>query len=299
MALTDFMDRHLPQIEMELEKCLPQAVVYPETLHKAMRYSTIGAGKRLRALLAVAACQMVGGSEFSSLEAACYRFAAAVEMLHAYTLVHDDLPCMDDDDYRRGKLSNHKVFGEGLAVLAGDALLTESFALLMQLVDLAIPADVTVKVTKELALAAGSRGLIGGQAVDLASEGQLVDAEVLRYIHTHKTGALFRAVLRGGALLAGASDTELEAVTTYAEHFGLCFQITDDILDVIGDEAKLGKRVGSDLESNKATYVSLHGLKRAKEMAKETAQAAHGAIQIFGDNRVLRELADYVVARDH
>lgn len=300
MVLEHFMDEYIPHIESELHRCLPPETTYPERLHEAMRYSTIGAGKRLRALLAIAAAQMVAGDKFPLIEGATYRFAAAAEMLHAYTLIHDDLPCMDDDDFRRGKPSNHKVFGEGLAVLAGDALLTETFVLMMQLVDMGIPAKTVITLTKELAMAAGSQGLIGGQAVDLASEGQAIDHEVLEYIHTHKTGALFKAVLRGGALLAEASSKELEAVTGYAECFGLCFQITDDILDVVGDEAKLGKKVGSDWGSDKATYVSLYGLERARELARETMEEAKAAIDAFAPaNRVLCELAEYIVRRDH
>ncbi|NMB23979.1 MAG: polyprenyl synthetase family protein [Firmicutes bacterium] len=300
MVLERFMDKYIPSIENELKGCLPPETTYPERLHEAMRYSTIGAGKRLRALLAIAAAEMVAQDKFPLIESATYRFAAAAEMLHAYTLIHDDLPCMDDDDFRRGKPSNHKVFGEGLAVLAGDALLTETFAVMMQLADMGIPAATVIALTKELAMAAGSRGVIGGQAVDLASEGQTIDHEILEYIHTHKTGALFKAVLRGGALLAGASSHEIEAVTEYAECFGLCFQITDDILDVVGDESKLGKRVGSDSGSDKATYVSLYGLERARELAEETMEKAKAAIDAFAPtNRVLCELAEYVVGRDH
>lgn len=300
MVLDRFMEEHLPGIERELGQCLPAEEVYPERLHRAMRYSTLGGGKRLRGLLALAAIEMVGRDRLSDLRAPGYRLAAAAEMLHAYSLIHDDLPCMDDDDYRRGKPSNHKVFGEALAVLAGDALLTESFALLVQLEDLGVPASTVTEIIREMAEAGGSRGLIGGQAVDLESEGQKIPTETLEYIHSHKTGALFRAVLRCGALIGGASNRELVAVTKYAECFGLCFQITDDILDVVGDEAKLGKKIGSDAEQEKVTYVSLYGLKAAQEMAISTMEKGKAAVAGYRPaSDVLCSLAEYVVKRDH
>lgn len=298
--LQHYMEKHLPRIEEELDRCLPKPSIYPEKIHGAMRYSTLGGGKRLRALLALAASEMVAGSRFTEIQQAAYRLGAAIEMLHAYSLVHDDLPCMDDDDFRRGKPSNHKVFGEGLAVLAGDGLLTEAFALLGQLEELGVPATTVTQVIREMAGAAGSRGLIGGQVVDLESEGKSISADTLNYIHTHKTGALFRAVLRCGALIADADAGQLEAVTSYAENFGLCFQITDDILDVVGDEAKLGKRVGSDSELQKATYVSLYGLEQAKDLAHRAMEQAKAAVAAFAPaSDILCSLAEYVVHRDH
>ncbi|NLJ25799.1 MAG: polyprenyl synthetase family protein [Firmicutes bacterium] len=300
MVLERFMAKHLPGIERELDKCLPNDTVYPQGLHQAMRYSTLGGGKRLRGLLALAATEMVAKDRFGELEEAAYRLAAAVEMVHAYSLIHDDLPCMDDDDYRRGKLANHKVFGEAVAVLAGDALLTESFALLVQLEDLGVSAAVVTRIIGEMAEAGGSRGLVGGQAVDLDSEGRSISTETLEYIHTHKTGALFRAVLRCGAMIGGASAQELSDITKYAECFGLCFQITDDILDVVGDEAKLGKKTGSDIEQQKVTYVSLYGLEKARQLAADTMQEARLAIADYRPHSdVLCSLAEYVVGRDH
>ncbi|NMB44989.1 MAG: polyprenyl synthetase family protein [Firmicutes bacterium] len=299
MILERFMEEHLPGIERELDQCLPTEAAYPERLHASMRYSTLGGGKRLRGLLAVASTEMVSKGR-SDLTPAAYRLAAAVEMLHAYSLIHDDLPCMDDDDFRRGKLSNHKVFGEALAVLAGDALLTESFALLAQLEELGVPAKQVTKIVREMARAGGSLGLIGGQVVDLESEGRVISAEMLEYIHTHKTGALFRAVLRCGAMIGGADVKELHAVTRYAECFGLCFQITDDILDVVGDEAKLGKKIGSDAEQQKITYVSLYGLDRARQLAANTMEEAKAAVVEFRPaSDILCQLAEFVVQRDH
>jgi geranylgeranyl diphosphate synthase type II len=300
MILESFMTKHLPGIERELDRCLPAETVYPEKLHAAMRYSTLGGGKRLRALLALAATEMIAKDRFSKLEKAAYRLGAAVEMIHGYSLIHDDLPCMDDDDFRRGKPSNHKVFGEALAVLSGDALLTESFVLLAQLEDLGVPSTAVTKIIGEMAQAGGSRGLVGGQAVDLESEGEDIPADTLEYIHTHKTGALFRAVLRCGAMIAGADDRELDSVTKYAQWFGLCFQITDDILDVVGDEAKLGKKVGSDAEQQKVTYVTLYGLDQARKLAADSMEKAKAAIAGFQpENDVLCQLAEYVVQRDH
>ena len=300
MVLERFMTKHLPGIESAIDKCLPGDTVYPEGLHQAMRYSTLGGGKRLRGLLVLAAAEMVAKDGFAHLKKAAYRLAAAVEMLHAYSLIHDDLPCMDDDDYRRGKLANHKVFGEAAAILAGDALLTESFGLLGQLEELGVPAPVVTKILREMAEAGGSRGLVGGQAVDLESEGKNISIDTLKYIHTHKTGALFRAVLRCGAMLGGATAQELDAVTEYAECFGLCFQITDDILDVVGDETKLGKKTGSDIEKQKVTYVSLYGIDKARELAVDTMRKAKSAVDDFKPHsNVLCSLAEYVVGRDH
>ncbi len=299
MTLEKFMAEHLPAIERELDQCLPPDDAYPEKLHQAMRYSTLGGGKRLRGLLAVASAEVAAKDRFPQVRPAAYRLAAAVEMLHAYSLIHDDLPCMDDDDFRRGKPSNHKVFGEAVAVLAGDALLTESFALLGQLADLGVPVEVVVTIVREMAHAGGGRGLIGGQAVDLDSEGKQISEETLKYIHTHKTGALFRAVVRCGALLGGASEEELAAVTRYADCFGLCFQITDDILDVVGDEAKLGKKVGSDAEQGKVTYVSLYGLEGARALAVKAMEEAKEAVAGLSGSEVLGSLAEYIVQRDH
>ncbi|HHV93798.1 MAG TPA: polyprenyl synthetase family protein [Firmicutes bacterium] len=297
--LETFMAEHLPNIERELAQCLPPDDAYPEKLHQAMRYSTLGGGKRLRGLLAVAAAQLAAKERFPAVRSAAYRLAAAVEMLHTYSLIHDDLPCMDDDDFRRGKPSNHKVFGEAVAVLAGDALLTESFALLGQLPDLGVPVEVVVAIMREMAAAGGSRGLIGGQVVDLESEGKQISAETLEYIHTHKTGALFRAVLRCGALLGRASQAELAAVTRYADGFGLCFQIVDDILDVVGDESKLGKKVGSDALQGKVTYVTLYGLEGARSLAVKAMEEAKAALAGLEGTYILECLAEYIVHRDH
>jgi geranylgeranyl diphosphate synthase type II len=223
--------------------------------------------------------------------------ACALEMIHAYSLIHDDLPAMDNDDYRRGKLTNHKVYGDGMAILAGDALLTAAFETLMEQKD--IRPDVLLAVVKEVSKAAGARGMVGGQAADLMSEGRQVDVSVLKYIHQAKTGALFKAAIRSGALLGGAGENELLSLTKYAECFGLAFQITDDILDVTGDEEKLGKQVGSDERNQKTTYVTLYSLDGAKAMAEKTVNEAKGHLEIFGEKAwVLSELAQYLLARE-
>ena len=286
----------LSEIEQILEQVLPSADTYPQVLHKAMRYSTLGGGKRLRALLVMGACAAVGGDVRQTAG-----LAAAVEMIHAYSLIHDDLPCMDDDDFRRGKPSNHIVYGEAIAVLAGDALLTEAFAELARLPEkYGVSPEVAVRVVGELASGAGSRGMVGGQAVDILSADGAPDEETLRYIHSHKTGSLFRAALRGGALLGGANQEELEMITRYAEHFGLAFQITDDILDEVGDAEQLGKPTRSDQRSGKQTYPRLYGLEQSRQMAEECVEHCLGALERFSERaRLLRELAVFVLQRSH
>ena len=217
-------------------------------------------------------------------------------MIHTYSLIHDDLPAMDNDDYRRGKLTNHKVYGDGMAVLAGDALLTLAFEVVLRQ-----EADPAVKlaVAKEFAIAAGQSGMVGGQAMDLEAEGQKIDMETLKQLHMGKTGALFHAAIRSGAMLAGASEEELAALTTYADKFGLAFQITDDILDVTGDEALIGKPVGSDERNDKSTYVTLTSLEEARKLAEETVAEAVAALAPLGEKAgFLRELVEYLLKRN-
>lgn len=286
----------IQDVEASLDKALPPADTFPQVLHEAMRYSTLGGGKRLRAVLAMGACAAVGGDP-----AQAAGLAAAVEMIHAYSLIHDDLPCMDDDDFRRGKPANHIVYGEAMAVLAGDALLTEAFAELARLPEkYGGSPETAVRIVGELALGAGSRGMVGGQAVDLLSTEQTPDEETLRYIHTHKTGALFKAALRSGALLGGASEEELAAITRYGEWFGLAFQITDDILDEVGDAQSLGKPVGSDRSLGKQTYPRLYGLERSRALAAECVEHCLEALKDFPERAgLLRELASFILQRTH
>ena len=279
-----------------LNQYLPPENSYPTLIHQTMRYSIFAGGKRLRPAMVLAAAEAVGGDTGKVMPAAC-----ALELIHTYSLVHDDLPAMDNDDFRRGKPTNHKVFGEAMAILAGDALLTMAFQLLAGLSDNGeFTPEAIVKVIAEISCAAGTAGLIGGQVVDITSANQEIDAETLKYIHRKKTGALFRAAIRSGAILSGANEDELAALTSYAEHFGLAFQITDDILDVVGDMSKIGKPVGSDEKNNKVTYPSLYGLDEAYRLANRSAEQALTALEPFGEKALfLKELVKFVVNRDY
>jgi len=280
-------------INSSLQSLLPPDSCYPPVIHEAMRYSMFAGGKRLRGVLTLATAGMLGLDEGRALPA-----AAAIEMIHTYSLIHDDLPAMDDDDYRRGRPTCHRVFGEAVAILAGDALLTLAFETLSRLTEDGFAPSAVLQVIQEVAAGAGSQGLIGGQVVDLESEGKDVGASVLEYIHRHKTGALFRAAIRSGAILAGAGDKELAALTGYAEAFGLAFQITDDILDLTGSEEKLGKKTGRDLARGKVTYPGLFGMKKAREMAACQVEKCLESLAVFGpEAEFLREAALYLLSR--
>lgn len=282
------------RVDEALERYLLPTEEYPSTIHEAMRYSIFAGGKRLRPILVLAATQAVDGDIEKAMPVAC-----AMELIHTYSLIHDDLPAMDNDDYRRGRLTNHKVYGEAMAILAGDALLTKAFELIAQ-TDSAIPATAVNRVTLEIARAAGSQGMIGGQVVDMLSENQNIAGDVLEYIHRHKTGALFRASLRAGAILGGASEEQLAALTVYAEQMGLAFQIKDDLLDIEGDAAKIGKPVGSDVKNQKVTYPSIYGLEEARQMAASASAEAVAALKIFGAKaEFLREMMHFIISRDH
>jgi len=280
-------------IDQALAEYIPNIDVYPPVIFEAMGYSLFAGGKRLRPILLMAAADAVGGHGSAYLSVAC-----GLEMIHTYSLIHDDLPAMDDDDYRRGKLTSHKVFGEGMAVLAGDALLTEAFTTMLSQPN--IEASTLVKVIGEISVAAGARGMIGGQVIDLSSEGKNIDLETVERMHQGKTGALFKAALRAGAQLAGAKEWQLTCLTEYAEQFGLAFQITDDILDVTGSQEKIGKPVGSDIKNNKATYVSLFSLDEARKMARQAVDQALKALQDFGaEADVLRAMVNSLLMRDN
>ena len=272
----------------ELEK---ENALVPE-LADSMEYSLTAGGKRLRPILLMAAADAVGAKGTDFIQAAC-----GIEMIHTYSLIHDDLPAMDNDDYRRGKLTNHKVYGEAMAILAGDALLTQAFEVILRQKN-ASP-EVLLQVVNEMSIAAGPNGMVGGQVIDMLSEGKRIPMEELRKMHMGKTGALFRAAIRSGAILAGATEEQLMALTTYADRFGLAFQITDDILDVVGDEAVIGKPVGSDQRNNKSTYVTLTSLEEARRLAADTVKEAVGALTIFGDRaKFLRELVEMLLERN-
>ncbi|MCI7611844.1 MAG: polyprenyl synthetase family protein [Selenomonadaceae bacterium] len=261
-------------------------------LAESMEYSLMAGGKRLRPILVMAAADAVGARGTDFVQAAC-----GIEMIHTYSLIHDDLPAMDNDDYRRGKLTNHKVYGEALAILAGDALLTQAFEVILR--QQGVSAEVLLKVLQEMSIAAGPNGMVGGQVIDMLSEGRRISLEELRKMHMGKTGALFRASIRSGAILGGATEAQLAALTTYADCFGLAFQITDDILDVVGDEAVIGKPVGSDERNEKSTYVTLTSLAEARRLAGETVQQALAALEIFGDEaKFLRDLVQMLLERN-
>ncbi len=279
-------------VEEGLVRELREAEAFNARLAESMKYSLMAGGKRLRPILLMAAADAVGGRGEDYLPSAC-----AMEMIHTYSLIHDDLPAMDNDDYRRGMLTNHKVYGAGLATLAGDALLTLAFEVLTR--QEGVSPETQVRVMREFCEGAGPNGMVGGQALDLAAEGKPIDRETLRRMHMAKTGALFRASVRAGAILAGADEAELAALTEYSEAFGLTFQITDDILDVTGDEATIGKPVGSDERNHKSTYVTLTSLDEAKRLAREAADKAHAALAPLGEKAAfLDELAEFLVTRD-
>ena len=280
-------------VEAALERFLPPEDTPPPTVHRAMRYSVMAGGKRLRPILVIAGAEAVGGTPATVMPAAC-----ALELIHTYSLIHDDLPAMDDDDYRRGRLTSHKVFGEAIAILAGDALLTLAFKLVADNTALVNDARVLRDVVAELADAAGTSGMVGGQVVDIESEGKAITAETLEYIHRHKTAALIRASLRVGALLAGGDGKAVAAIGEAGSDLGLAFQIVDDILDVEGSLEELGKTAGSDERKQKATYPALHGLEASRRQAKMLIERAKQRLGVFGARAVpLQALADYVVER--
>lgn len=272
--------------------------VFPTSLQKAIQYSLFAGGKRIRPVLSMAAFEAVGGRGEGILP-----FACAVEMIHTYSLIHDDLPALDNDDYRRGKPTCHKVFGEAIGILAGDALLTEAFRLMTNQ-SLQGPSfrdgELVLDVTHEVAQASGMLGMVGGQVLDIESEGKEVDFPTLQYIHTHKTGALILVSVRVGAKLGGAREDSLKALTRYGERIGLAFQIADDILNVEGKAALLGKKTGSDLSRGKATYPSLLGLEESKRRAEELIELAVDAIRPFGpEAEPLREIARFILSREN
>ena len=292
MDLKDYLKQRCQLVDQALERFLPAGGELPASLHGSMRYSVFAGGKRVRPVLLMAACEAVGGDLQQALPAAC-----AMEMIHTYSLIHDDLPAMDDDDFRRGSPTNHKVFGEATAILAGDALLTEAFILFSGSGEGIDPAA-RLRVIHEIAYAAGSRGMVGGQMVDMESEGKEVDLATLSYIHTHKTGALIRASVRAGAILGGATQQGLDALTRYGDAIGLAFQIADDILDVEGTTEELGKDAGSDQARGKATYPALVGLEASKGRARELVQMALDALAPFDERaEPLRAIASYIVKR--
>ena len=281
----------LKQYQMAVEDYLKQCFTDDrpqKRLFEAMRYSLLAGGKRICPVLVLEFCRICGGDWKKAMP-----FAAAIEMVHTYSLIHDDLPCMDNDDYRRGRLTNHKVFGEAQAVLAGDALLTAAF---YTAAGTDAPPETVVKVIQILSGCAGEKGMVGGQILDIDGENQKLDADQVHTIHRLKTGALIAAACRMGAVAGGASSIQLQAAKDYAEAIGLAFQIRDDMLDVLGDAKKLGKAVHVD--GNKNTFVSVYGIERCKELIAQENQKALDALQAFEDRQFLMDLTEMLASRE-
>jgi geranylgeranyl diphosphate synthase type II len=268
-----YMQERVAAVDAALERVLPAESLRPETLHKAMRYSVFAGGKRLRPVLVVAGAEAVGGRMADVMPTAC-----ALELIHTYSLVHDDLPAMDNDDFRRGLPTNHKVFGEAIAILAGDALLTLAFRLVAENFTPAMDAGRLRDVLADVADAAGHAGMVGGQVADLESEGKRVSVDAVDYIHTHKTGALIRTALRVGARICGGTPAQIDALSAAGAALGLAFQIVDDILDVVSSSAELGKTVGKDQAQQKATYPALSGLDASRARARTLLAEAEAAL---------------------
>ncbi len=292
MNFTEYLAERQRQVDAELDRLAPRETEPPQSIHRAMRYSLFAGGKRIRPILCLEAAQAVGESAAGVETAAC-----ALELVHTYSLIHDDLPALDNDDYRRGRLTCHKKFGEAMAILAGDALLTLAFRALSQVEG--VSAGRKVQLMAELATAAGTvGGMVGGQVADLEGEGQAPTPELLERIHRAKTGALLRASVRMGAICAGADPRQLEALTCYGEHIGLAFQIVDDILDVEQSSETLGKTAGKDAQQRKITFPAVYGLEQSHRMAEQELERAVSALGCFGERAVrLRELADLIVHR--
>lgn len=292
MELKQYLAARQREIDRALDRFLPKASTRPPTMHKAMRYSLFAGGKRLRPILCIAAAEACGGKAQRAVPLGC-----AVECIHTYSLVHDDLPSMDNDDFRRGRPTSHKVFGEGIAILAGDALLTIAFEILAHAKTTARYG--TRDMLEELAVAAGSQKLIAGQVADLEAEGRNATRAALRYIHENKTAAMLAASVRLGAMSANATTGQLRAITAFGQSLGLAFQVIDDILDLTQTSERLGKSAGKDVAAQKATYPAVIGLEASRREAKRLTRKAHDALKSFGARAGrLREIANYLLVRE-
>ncbi len=293
MDLRSYLTVRQMVIDRALDRYLPKESVKPATIHKAMRYSLFAGGKRLRPILCLAAAETCGGKIDNALPLGC-----ALECIHTYSLVHDDLPSMDDDDFRRGRPTCHKVFGDGIAVLAGDALLTIAFEIVSR-AKFSPRYNLSI-LLREIAVAAGSRKLIAGQVADLEAEGRKIDMVGLRYIHENKTAAILTTSVRLGAMSAGANPKQLDAITKFGRALGLAFQVIDDILDVTQTTEKLGKSAGKDVAAKKATYPAVIGLEKSRLEAKRLTRQAHNALSIFDKKaQTLHALANYLLEREY
>ncbi len=285
-------EERIIEVNKSLSSYLEEKECLQGTIHKAMNYSLHAGGKRIRPVLMMAVAEMLGGTRESVMP-----FACAVEMIHTYSLIHDDLPCMDNDDLRRGKPTNHKVFGEGIAVLAGDALLNYAFETMLK--NSEVSPNMTLAAMTELATASGIDGMIGGQIIDIESEGKTIDAVTLMTMHLHKTAALIMASAKIGALIGGGDKDDLNAMEEFARYLGIAFQIKDDILDVTGNEEELGKKVGMDATLEKSTFVSIYGLEQAEQLLSDYTQKAIETLSRYGEKaEFLKELANFLLSRN-
>jgi geranylgeranyl diphosphate synthase type II len=294
VEISRYLEDKRREVDHFLNQVMPAENVEPTTLHEAMRYSVFAGGKRIRPILALAAAEALGDSPKATLAV-----ASSLELIHTYSLIHDDLPAMDDDDYRRGKLTNHKVYGEAMAILAGDALLTLAFELCSRadLLQGLNPAQ-QVHFIYELAVGSGHLGMVGGQVLDIQAEHKDIDLDALQRIHVHKTGKLIRAAVRMGALSSSADADRLQLLTGYAEDIGLAFQIADDVLNVTGTREQLGKNAMTDAQRGKKTYPTFYGVEGARRLADQCVERAIGRLAGFDANAdPLRELATYITAR--
>ncbi|HOE56686.1 MAG TPA: polyprenyl synthetase family protein [Bacillota bacterium] len=292
MDFNRYMAEKKRLVELKLTSLVPEDNKIP-VITEAMRYSLFAGGKRLRPILALMSCELFGGPEEEVLP-----FACCIEMIHAYSLIHDDLPAMDNDDLRRGKPTNHRVFGEGFAVLAGDALLNQAFETIIGII-INKPSHEYIRAANIICKSAGISGMIGGQCIDLYYEKKSIDVDTLKNMHAKKTGALITASLAVGAVLSGAEEGDIINIMEFGELIGLAFQVADDILDVSGSENKLGKKINKDAEFNKSNFISFYGLEKSEEIAKELVDEAKLKLEGYGSRgRYLCELSDYIITRD-
>jgi geranylgeranyl diphosphate synthase, type II len=292
--LTPYLKERQKLCEIALDQAIP--VKYPEKIYEAMRYSLLAGGKRVRPILCLAACEMMGGTIEMAMPTAC-----ALEMIHTMSLIHDDLPAMDNDDYRRGRLTNHKVYGDDIAILAGDGLLAYAFEFVATQTPESVSRERVLQVIARLGKAVGAAGLVGGQVVDLDSEGKSdISLETLNFIHNHKTAALLEACVVCGGILAGASAEDIEKLSRYSQNIGLAFQIIDDILDITATQEQLGKTAGKDLKAKKVTYPSLWGLEESRAKAQQLVESACEELNTFGKlAQPLQALAHFITSRNH
>ena len=289
-----YLERQREKVDRFLDQAIPNGLATPKILYESMRYSLLGGGKRIRPILTMAAAEAVGSQNESILP-----FAAALEFIHTYSLIHDDLPAMDNDDFRRGRPTNHKTYGEGLAILAGDALLTMAFELCSnpKLKD-SVLQDRQVQIIQELAVGSGHGGMVGGQVLDIQAENQDIDLGTLQTIHNFKTGRLIRASVRIGGIFGGATSSQLDSLTGYSEDIGLAFQIADDVLNMTGTREELGKDAGTDAKRGKKTYPSFYGVEGARVLAEECIKRAINRLDEFDQKAdPLRGIAEYIISR--